>query len=88
MGKAVTEPLELAEGEDDCGVGGSDAVKEITGNDHHVGSGSDNPINGSPERLGDVGFPLVDAGGRLTVVLPDAQMGIGDVGELHGWRMK
>ena len=88
MWKAVTEPLKLPEGEDDRGVGRSDAMKEIAGDDYRVGSGSNNPIDGSPERLGDVGFPLVDASRRLTVVLPDAQMGIGDVGELHGWRMK
>jgi hypothetical protein len=33
--------------------------------------------------VGDVGLALVDAGGGLPMVLPDAEMRIGDVGEFH-----
>ena len=63
-------------------------MKQVTGNDHRVGSGGDDSVDSRPERPGDIGFPLVDAGRCLTMILPDAEMGIGDVGKFHGWRMK
>jgi hypothetical protein len=33
--------------------------------------------------VGDIGLALIDAGGGLPMVLPDAEMGIGDVGQFH-----
>ena len=79
----LAEPLELAEGEDDRGVGGADGVEQIAGDDDRVRARRDDAIDGQAEGVSDVGLALVDAGGGLPVVLPDAEMRIGDVGEFH-----
>jgi hypothetical protein len=85
VGQCLAQPLELAEGEDDGGVGGPDGVEEIPGDDDGIRPRGDHAVDRGPEGVPDVGFALVDAKWRLTVVLPDAQVGIGDVGEFHGW---
>ena len=85
--KSLAEPLELPEGEDDGVIAGPDGMKEIAREDNHVGSSGDDTINGGAEGLGNVSFPLIDACRGLPMVLPDAQMGIRDVGQFHGWRM-
>jgi hypothetical protein len=82
-----TEPLELPEGKDDGGVGGANRMEEIAGNDHDVRPRADHPVHGGTESLGDVSFPLVDAARSLPVILPDSEVGIGDVSQFHGWRM-
>ena len=41
------------------------------------------PSIASAEGLGDVGLALIDAGGGLPVVLPDAEVRVGDMGEFH-----
>jgi hypothetical protein len=63
-------------------------VEQVAGYDHRLGSRRDDPIDGRPEGTGDIGFPLIDTGRGLTMILPDAEMRIGDVGEFHRWRMK
>jgi len=83
----LAQALKLTEGKNDGGVGGADRVKKVSRDHHHIGSSPDHPIDGGAERLGDIGFPLIDAARGLPVVLPDAKMRIGDVGEFHGWRM-
>ena len=83
VGQRLAQPLELTEGEDDRRVGGPNRVEEITGDDNRVGSRRDDPVDGGAEGVRDVGFALVDAGRRLPVVLPDAEVGVGDVGEFH-----
>ncbi len=82
-GKRLPEPLELPEGEDDRGVGGADGVEQVAGHDDRVGTRRDDAVDRDAERLGDVGLTLIDAGRGLSVVLPDAEVGIGDVGEFH-----
>ena len=62
-------------------------MKEIARDDDRVGSSGDDAVNGGAEGLGHIGFPLIDAGRGLPVVLPDAQVGVCDVGQFHGWRM-
>ena len=85
--KSLAEPLELPEREDDGVIAGPDRMKEIAREDYHVGSSGDDTINGSAEGLGNVSFPLIDACRGLPMVLPDAQVGIRDMGQFHGWRM-
>ncbi len=87
VGKRLAKPLELPEGEHDGGVGGPDGMKEISGDDYRVRPGGYHAVNGGAEGAGDVGFPLIDAGRGLPVVLPDAEVGVCDVGQFHGWRM-
>jgi hypothetical protein len=62
-------------------------MKEIARDDNGVGSSGDDAVNGGAEGLGNVGFPLINACRGLPMVLPDAQVGVRDVGQFHGWRM-
>ena len=87
IGECVAKPLELPERKDDGVIGGPDRVKEIPGDDYRVRLGGNDTVNGGAEGLGDIGFALVDAGRSLPVVLPDAEVGVCDVGQFHGWRM-
>ena len=43
----------------------------------------DHAVDRTPERLRDVRFALVDSGGRQPVVLPEAEMEVGEVYEAH-----
>ena len=85
--ESFAEPLELPEGKDDCGIVWSDGMKEIARDDDRVRSSGNDAVNGGSEGLGNVGFPLIDAGRGLPVVLPDAEVGVCDVSQFHGWRM-
>jgi hypothetical protein len=85
--ESLTEPLELPEGKDDRGVAWADGMKEIAREDDHFRSSGDDAVNGGAEGIGNVGFPLIDACRGLPMVLPDAQVGVRDVGKFHGWRM-
>jgi hypothetical protein len=85
--ESITEPLELPEGKDDRGVAWADGMKEIARDDDRVRSSGNDAVNGGAEGLGNIGFPLIDACRGLPVVLPDAQVGVRDVGKFHGWRM-
>jgi hypothetical protein len=59
-------------------------VEEIARHDDGVGPRGDDAVHGRPERLGNVGFALVDAVGGLAMILPRPEMRVGDMGELHG----
>ena len=83
VGQGVPQPLELAEGEDDGRVGGTDGMEEIAGHDHGVGPRLDHAVHGEPEGLRGVRFPLIDAGRGLPVILADAEVRIGDVRDFH-----
>jgi hypothetical protein len=85
--ESLTEPLELPEGKDDRRIAWPDGMKEIARDDDHFGSSGNNAVNGGTEGLGNIGFPLIDACRGLPMVLPDAQVGVRDVGKFHGWRM-
>ena len=85
--EGFAKPLELPERKDDRGVAGPDGMKEIAGEDDRVGSSGDDAVNSGAEGLGNVGFPLIDACRGLPMVLPDAQVGVRNVGQFHGWRM-
>ena len=85
--ESFAESLELPEGKHDRGIAWPDGMKEIARDDHRVGSSGDDAVNSGAEGLGNVGFALIDACRSLPVVLPDAQVGVRDVGQFHGWRM-
>src|SRR5215210_2282876 len=86
--KGLAKALELAEGEDDGGVGGPYRVKQISGDDNDVRRHGDDAVDGGAKGLSHVGLSLVDAACRLPMVLPDAEVRIRDVCEFHRWRMK
>jgi len=85
--ESFAEPLELPERKDDRGIAWPDGMKEIAREDDHVRSSGNDAVNGGAEGLGNVGLPLIDACRGLPVVLPDAQVGVCNVSQFHGWRM-
>ena len=87
IGQLLAKPLELTEGEDDREIGRPDGVEQVSHDDHRIGAGGHHGVHRGAERVGDVGLALVDAGRGLTVVLPEAEVEVGEVGDLHGWRM-
>jgi hypothetical protein len=58
-------------------------MKEIARDDDQLRPRLDHALDGQAERLGDIRLALVDAGGRLPVILPDAEVRIGDVRDFH-----
>ena len=62
-------------------------MEQIPCNDDYIRPGSNHSVDGGTKGLGDVGFPLIDTGRGLPVVLPDAKVGVCNVGQFHGWRM-
>jgi hypothetical protein len=58
-------------------------MKEIAHDDDRVRARRDDPVHGQPEGAGDIRLSLVDAGGGLTMVLPNPQVGIGKVSQSH-----
>ncbi len=62
-------------------------MKQIPSDNYRVRPGGKDAVDGGAERAGDIGFPLIDAGRGLPVVLPDAKVGVCNVGQFHGWRM-
>ncbi len=83
MGKGFSQTLELLERKDDGGVGGADGVEEVAGHDHDVGPVGDHTVDGEAKGPCDVSLALVDAGRGLSIVLADAEVGVGDVREFH-----
>src|SRR5687768_14869015 len=87
VGQRLAKPLKLAEGKDYGRVGRADRVEEIAGNDDGIGRRGDDSVYGGAEGVGNIGFALIDAGRSLPVILPHAEMRIGDMSQFHGWRM-
>ncbi|HVD32665.1 MAG TPA: hypothetical protein VNC19_03740, partial [Gemmatimonadales bacterium] len=87
VGESLAEPLELPERKHNRVIGGPDGMKQIARDDDRVRSSCNHAVNGGAEGLGNIGFPLIDACRGLPMVLPDAQVGVRDVGKFHGWRM-
>jgi hypothetical protein len=83
----LAQPLKLTKGENDREVGWADRMEEIAGDHDSVGASGDYAVNGVAEGLGNVGLTLIDACRGLPMVLPDAQVGVRNVGQFHGWRM-
>jgi hypothetical protein len=87
FGECFPKPLKLPKCKDDRGVGWPDGMEEIPSKDDDVRVSLDDAVDGRPECVGYIGFSLVNAVGGLPVVLPDAEVGVRDVGQFHGWRM-
>ncbi len=62
----------------------SDGVEQIAGDDDHGRLRGNDVIDSAPKRGGDVCFALVDTLRRQAMVLPETQVDIRKVGELHG----
>ena len=62
-------------------------MKKISGNHHDIRSDIDDLVHDATERLRDVGLALVDALRCLAAVLPEPEMEVSEMGELHGQGM-
>jgi hypothetical protein len=58
-------------------------VEKVAGHHDGVRTRRDYPLYRQPEGAGNVRLSLVDAGRGLTMVLPNAQVGIGEVSQSH-----
>ena len=83
IGKPFAQALELLERKDDGGVGGTNGVEEVAGHDDGVGPVGNDTVDGQPKGPCDIRLALVDACRVLTVVLSNAEVGVGDVREFH-----
>ena len=83
LGQRVAEPLELAEGEDDRRVGRPHRVEQVARHDDRIGMGLDDGVDAGAKGVSDIGLALIDAGGSLPMVLPNAEVRVGDVGQFH-----
>ena len=83
VGQTGPQPLEVAETVQDRGVGWPDRVKQVAGDDDQLRLLLQDVVDRTLEDLGDVHLPLIRALGRLPVELPEAQVQVGEVRELH-----
>ena len=77
------QPVELQERVEDRLVRRADGVKDVARHDDELGPQLDHPIDHQTERRGDVGFALVDPGGRQPLILPVAEVQVGEVNQAH-----
>ncbi len=84
IGERLANPLELPERKNDGEIGGPHRVEQITRDDDRVGPRGDDGIHRGAKRVRDVGLALVDAGRRLAIVLPEPEVQVGEMGDLHG----
>jgi hypothetical protein len=54
------QALQLPEAMDDGAVRGSHRVEEVPGDEHDVGRARDDIVHGASERVGHIGFSLID----------------------------
>jgi hypothetical protein len=58
-------------------------VEHVARDDDDVRTQRDDAIDGAPEGERDVRFTLIDSGGRQAMVLPEAEVEVGQVNEAH-----
>ncbi len=78
-----SQPLQLAEQEQDRRIGGAHGMEDIAGEKDQVGTLEEQVVHRPPEGFRDVRLALVPAPRGLPVVLAEPEVEIGQVGELH-----
>ena len=58
-------------------------MKQVANDDDGVRARSDHALDGQAKGAGDIRLSLIDPGGGLTMVLPNAQVGVGEVSQSH-----
>ena len=64
-------------------VGRAHGVEQVSRDHHRIRPRGDDVGNRATEGVGDVGLPLVQPGGRLPMELPEAEVQVGEMSELH-----
>ena len=70
-------------GEENRRVGRAHGVEDVPRDQDHVGTGRDDLINRAAERLRDIGLPLIQAIRGLAMILAEAEVQVGEMGEFH-----
>ncbi len=83
VGERLSEPPKLVEGVEDGWVSRAHGIEEVPGNDDDVRPCSHNVVDGLPERRGNIRFALVDPVRRQTMKLPEPEVDVREVSELH-----
>ena len=83
IGQRATQPRELHERVQDRLIRRPNGVKHVAGDDDDVGRSSMIAIDGRAKGRGDVGFPLVDPAGSQPLILPVAEMQVGEMDQAH-----
>ncbi|HYT62946.1 MAG TPA: hypothetical protein VEL50_03560, partial [Gemmatimonadales bacterium] len=81
--QASPQPLQLSETIEDGGVGWPDGVKQVASDHDQLGFLLQDVVNSPLENLGDIHLTLVRALGGLAIELPEAQVQVGEMSELH-----
>ncbi len=77
------QPVQLLEQEQDRRIGRAHGVEDVACEEDQVGALVEQVVHRPAERLGDVRLALIPAPRRLPVVLAEAEVEIGEVGEPH-----
>src|SRR5258706_13052610 len=64
-------------------IAGADGVKYVSSDEHQVGLQLDHPVDYTSQRDCDIRLPLVDPRRRLSLILPETEMYVGEVNESH-----
>jgi hypothetical protein len=83
IGKRFDEAGELGIRVQDGRVRRPYCMKHVAGDHDHVGLDLDDLVDRGLERLRDVGFALIQAAVRLTLILPKAEVEVGKVNQLQ-----
>ncbi len=75
--------LQLIEGVEDRGVSRPNGMEQIASKQHDVRFGLEYGVDRMSERMRNIRLALVDTARCLAVVLTEAKVQVGQVGELH-----
>jgi hypothetical protein len=71
----------MIEGVDDGRIAWPNRMKDVAGEHHNLGPDLDDPIDRTFEGPGDVRLPLVDPTGSEPLILPEAEVEVGEMKE-------
>jgi hypothetical protein len=81
--QAAAQAVQLAEEEEDRGVGGTNGVEDVARDSDEIGFLLEEIVDGPAERFRNVGLALIRPPRRLAIELPETQMQVGEVSELQ-----
>ena len=84
----LRQPRELNERVENRLIRRANGVKDVARENDDVRRQRDDAIDGRAKGRGDVGFPLIDAAGSQSLVLPVTEMQIGQMNQTHAARGK
>jgi hypothetical protein len=87
VGERGAKPGQFAEREQDHRVGGAHLMKDIAGDQDQVGGGLNDGVDGMPGGPRDVGLALVVTRRAQPLVLAEAKVEVGEVGDAHGGKV-